>query len=119
MFARLQDVTGSFMHSANSQCQTCDFAYFEFGKLDSDSSCSFLTQQDGSACLTLEDRDVRLFCHSMLSQMQVLWEMKALSDSVDLGLMAKARAIPEYKTDFNDLNMESIHVCSSIAASGN
>lgn len=42
--------------------------------------------------------------------MQPLWEMKALSDPVDLGLLDKARANKEYKTDFADLSMKSIHV---------
>ena len=45
--------------------------------------------------------------------MQPLWEMKALSDPVDLGLLDKARANKEYKADFADLSMESIHVCPS------
>ena len=39
--------------------------------------------------------------------------MKALSDPVDLGLLDKARANKEYKADFADLSMESIHVCPS------
>lgn len=72
-----------------------------------------------SACQTVEDEEPTLSCPSLLLQMQVWWEMKALSDSVDFGLMARARAISEYREDFNDLSMESLHVRWSIVACSN
>lgn len=71
------------------------------------------------ACQIVHISDTTLTFDCNLLQIQVLWEMKALTDPVDLALLAKARAISEYKTDFNDLSMGSIHVRSSVAASDN